>query len=255
LRRELIEQTTRLVDRRVPVLVGITDTSLAESIRLAGTAADAGCDAVVVAPTYYFPLQQRDLVTYVRQMIAELPLPLVLYNMPALTSASFAPESVAELLHEEAIVALKDSSGDLDYFRAVREVTRIRPDFTLLVGPEHLLAETLALGGDGGVTGGANIWPEPFVELYNAAFAREEETVARCSQCIARLGEVYRVGEFSIPAIIAHTKTAASLRGICSDPPAPPIAPSTPEEREQINRILATLNLLKPAQAKCTNVQ
>ena len=61
LRRELIGRTCELVDDRVPVLVGVTDTSFVESVNLAEEAADSGADAVVLSAPYYFPAGQDEL--------------------------------------------------------------------------------------------------------------------------------------------------------------------------------------------------
>src|SRR6185369_5383821 len=85
LRREFIGRVCQLTQGRVPVLVGITDTSFVESVALARHAADAGAMAVVLSTPYYFPAGQTDLLSYIRNIVAELPLPLVLYNMPSLT--------------------------------------------------------------------------------------------------------------------------------------------------------------------------
>src|SRR5947208_471639 len=78
----------------------------------------------------------------------------------------------------ERIVGLKDSSGDLGYFSRLLEAARVRPDWSVLVGPEHLLAETVSRGGDGGVNGGANLHPRLFVELFEAAVRGDTARVA-----------------------------------------------------------------------------
>src|SRR5271154_1005367 len=94
LRRELINHVSRVVNRRVPILVGITDTSFVESVRVAGFAADAGAYAVVLAPPYYLPEAQPELQEYLDHLLPELPLPLFLYNMPALTKVTFEMDTI-----------------------------------------------------------------------------------------------------------------------------------------------------------------
>lgn len=66
LRRELIERVCRLVQERVPVFVGFTDTSFIESVDLAQTAVASGAAGVVLAAPYYFPVGQTELAGYVR---------------------------------------------------------------------------------------------------------------------------------------------------------------------------------------------
>src|SRR5262249_36697478 len=76
LRRELIERVCKQVKRRVPILVGVTDTSFIESVNLARVAAESGADAVVAAPPYYLPEAQPELQEYLEHLVSELPLPL-----------------------------------------------------------------------------------------------------------------------------------------------------------------------------------
>src|SRR5947207_2055765 len=68
LRREMIERTCRLVRGRVPVLVGITDTSFIESVELARFAEASGAQAVVASTPYYLPLGQPELIEYLEHL-------------------------------------------------------------------------------------------------------------------------------------------------------------------------------------------
>ena len=114
LRRQTIEATVRQVAGRIPVLVGITDTSIVESVYLAQFAADAGANAVVSSAPHYFRIAQPELLDYFQQLVKNLPLPLVLYNMPTLTKVNFELETVTQMLSWENVIGIKDSSGDLE---------------------------------------------------------------------------------------------------------------------------------------------
>jgi 4-hydroxy-tetrahydrodipicolinate synthase len=250
LRRQLVDRVCRQVDGRVPVLVSITDTARLESIEFARCAADAGAEAVVLAPPCYYTIGQSELVAYVRSIVSELPLPLVLYNMPALTKVAFEPESVRQLLDEPGIVGLKDSSGDLRYFEAIREVTRARHDWALMTGTEHLLARSLDLGGDGGVCGGANVWPQLFVQIYegetsfmDTAFADHQEVINDLIDKADRLGQIYRGGPDSASSLVKGLKAALSVMGICSETIAAPLQPYGAAERRQIEQLLRSLGV------------
>src|SRR5439155_14346309 len=175
LRRELLQRTCRQVAGRVPVLVGITDTAFMESVNLAGAAAEAGAQALVLAAPYYFPAGQPEMLEYLQHFAPELALPLFLYNMPANTKVAFEPETVRRAMEIPNIIGLKDSSGDMIYFHHLLGLLPQRPDWTLLVGPEELLAEAVLAGGHGGMCGGANISPRLYVDLYEAASAGKLE--------------------------------------------------------------------------------
>ncbi|UKI34903.1 MAG: dihydrodipicolinate synthase family protein [Lentisphaeria bacterium] len=80
-------------------------------------------------------------------MAGEVGLPVYLYNMPALTSVNISPELTAKLADRENIAGYKDSSGDLAAFRRAVKLLGGRPDFSLLIGPEHLTLPALQMGG------------------------------------------------------------------------------------------------------------
>lgn len=166
-----MERTIQQVAGRVPVLVGISDTVLADSLVLARYAAESGAAAVVAAPPYYFSAGQEPLLL-VPSARGGPPLPLVLYNMPEMVKVVLGPELVRRLADSQRIVGLKDSGGDLETFAGYSKVVReVRPDWSLLIGPEQMLPQAHALGGHGGVCGGANVRPRLFVDLQAAARA------------------------------------------------------------------------------------
>lgn len=241
LRGELIERVCRQVNGRVPVLVGITDTAFVESVQVARRAADAGAAAVVLAPPYYLPEAQPELQEYLAHLVAELPLPLFLYNMPALTKVSFELETVRRALDEPRIIGLKDSSGNLLYFHRALEIVRQRPDWALFMGPEEMLFDALLAGGHGGVSGGANLFPQLYVGLFAAAQAGDLARARALHRQILRVSEsLYRVGRHS-SAIIKGLKCALACRGICDDFMAEPFHRFRAGERARVEQSVAEL--------------
>lgn len=240
LRRELISRVCRLVNGRVPVLVGITDTAFVETVNLARHAAEAGAAAAVLATPYYFPAGQTELTGYVRNIVEQLPLPLVLYNMPSLTKVWFELETLQQLASIDRIVGIKDSSGDLEYFGRLMSLRELRPDWSIMIGPEAMLPQAMKLGGDGGVTGGGNIYPKLFVECYRACAAGDEARVSRLSPIINDLQRIYDIGKYA-SRFIKATKCSLSLLGICDDFMAEPFHRFHPPERERVRAILDTI--------------
>ncbi|MEI7729882.1 MAG: dihydrodipicolinate synthase family protein [Verrucomicrobiota bacterium] len=242
LRRELITRVCAQVKGRVPVLVGITDTSFVESVSLARHSAEAGAQAVVTSAPYYFPAGQPELLEYIEHLVPELPLPLFLYNMPQMTKVMFEPETIRRVMHLERIVGIKDSSGDMEYFKKLMPFTRQRPDWTVLIGPEHLLVQSMRCGGHGGVNGGANIWPQLYVKLFEAASRGDAQTLALLEPKLTKLGEVYCVGRHA-SAVVKGMKCAASLLGLCDDFMAEPFVRFHEPERAKVRAVLQQLNL------------
>lgn len=240
LRRELVERTCRLVRGRVPVLVGITDTAFVESVALARHAADCGAAAVVAAPPYYLPEGQPELLEYFDHLTAELPLPLVLYNFPALTKVAIEPETVRRAFENPRIVALKDSSGSLTYLHQVLRLTGARPDRPVLVGEEQTLAYAMQAGAHGGVNGGANMFPRLYTAFFEAARAGDAARVRRLQDLVIRVADIYRVGRHSSSGI-KGIKCVLSLTGVCDDFMAEPFHRFLPPERERVATLLAGL--------------
>ena len=241
LRRELIERTTKLVNRRVPILVGITDTAFVESINLARHAADCGADAGVLAPPYYLPEGQPELREYLEHLLPELSLPLFLYNMPPLTKVSFELDIVRWAMEQPNVVGIKDSSGDMNYFRSLCELARARADWTLLLGPEESLLQSLSLGGHGGVSGGANIFPKLYAALFAAAQSGDNQRAGILQERIRQIGRrLYHVGKHP-STIIKGIKCAASCLGLCSDFMAEPLHKFRAPERQRIEQAVKEL--------------
>ena len=238
LRRELVQRVCRQVKHRVPVLVGITDTAFVESVHLARHAADCDADAVVAAPPYYMPEGQPELQEWLDHLMPELPLPLFLYNMPPLTKVSYEMETVRHALNQPRIIGLKDSSGDLNYFKNAAALLRQRPDWSLLIGPEGKLLDALQLGGHGGVNGGANLFPRIYVRVCEAFRAGDLAQAQQLQKQVQNIGDaLYHIGKHP-SAIIKGIKCALACLGICDDFMSEPFHRFRAEERARVKERL-----------------
>jgi 4-hydroxy-tetrahydrodipicolinate synthase len=241
LRKELIALSCEKVRDRVPIMVGITDTAPEESIQLTSAAAEAGASAVVAAPPYYFGMSQSELLQYYWKLADQLVLPLFLYNMPSHTKINIAPETVKVLSEHPNILGLKDSSGNAVYFNSVLHVMKSNPSFTLMVGPEEMMASSVLMGGHGGVNGGANMFPELYVALYNAAVERDLDRVLLLQERVMDISQKIYCAGVSGSSYLQGLKTALSLLGICNDFIASPLTGFEAKEKEAIKLNLAEL--------------
>lgn len=240
-RRAVVEKTLQQVGSRVPVLVGITDTVLADSLALAGFAAEQGAAAVVAAPPYYFPVGQEPLERWARAVAASVPLPLVLYNMPEMVKVVLAVDTVRRLADQPGIVGIKDSGGDLEVFAGYAGVVRdVRPDWSLLIGPEEMLPEAHALGGHGGVCGGANVAPGVFVGLQAALEAGDGPRATALVQQVRTIGRLYGVST-QPGRVVVGVKAALRDLGICDDVAAGWFERLDAEQRVRIAEIVAAI--------------
>ncbi|MBR0330330.1 MAG: dihydrodipicolinate synthase family protein, partial [Alistipes sp.] len=244
LRYEFVELVLKQVAGRVPVLVGVTDTSLDESVRLADHAKKCGAVGVVAAAPYYFAASQQELIEYYTALADALPLPLYLYNMPSHVKVFLEAKTVAVLADHPNIVGLKDSSANMNYFETLIYLLGDREDFSLYVGPEELTGECVLMGADGGVNGGANIFPELYVAMFDAAEAGDLKRVRELQRRIMQIsGTIYTVGKYG-SSYLKGVKCALSLLGICDDYLSWPYRKFRTEEREKIRKALADLGAL-----------
>ena len=238
LRKEIIKKTCDQVNKRVPVLVGITDTSIEGSFELSEYSKKVGADAVVVAPPYYFPVSQAEMMDYFEALAPNLALPFLVYNMPSHTKVHLALETV-KLAKELGALGIKDSSGDLFYLYTLIDEFKDSPEFSIITGTELFIPETIMNGGHGAIAGGANIFPNLFVQLYKASLRKDYEAIATLrNKLMIIYSGIYSVGKYT-SRITKGTKCALSVMNICNDYMAPPLNRFNGAERKQIEKYLS----------------
>lgn len=244
LRRDMIRRSCELTERRVPVLVGITDTAFVESVKLADYADKCGADAVVIAPPYYFHAGQEELREYIADLASEISLPIYLYNMPSHTKLVLEPETIEYIAEIKNIAGIKDSSGNMNYFHQLQHRLSLKKEFSVLIGPEEMLAEALFVGADGGVNGGANFWPRLYVDMFDAAQRDDWHKVRLLHEQIIEVSTaLYSIGKFG-SSYLKGVKCVLSLMNICSDTMAEPFQSFRKPERERVREALLKLGLI-----------
>lgn len=244
-REQLIVESCKAVNGRVPVFVGITDTSIEESVRLALVAHNARAAAVVVAPPYYYGLGQEELYKYYWSLASQVELPLFLYNMPSHTKINIDVKTVVRLSEHPNIVGLKDSSANAVYFQSLCYL--LKDNFSLLVGPEEITAETVMMGGNGGVNGGANLFPKLYVALYNAALAKDFAKIAILQDLVMEIStRIYTVGSYG-SSYLKGLKGALSALGIVNGNIAPPF---TTFDEKEMTKVIANIKDIEIKVAK-----
>jgi len=244
LQREVVAEACRITAGRVPVLVGVSAASFMETLALARFSAEQGATAIVAAPPFYFPASQADLSVYLKSLVAEQPLPVVLYHIPSVTKIGFELPTVAEAMQEPRILGIKDSSADMIYFQQLLKLGAQRADWSTLVGAEELLGQGTLMGAHGGVPGGANLHPKLYVDVFHAASAGDVARVRALQVEVLKLTDhIYKVGT-ERTAWIKGLKCALAVLGICEAPMAEPLVAFAGAEREEIRARLIKLGFL-----------
>jgi 4-hydroxy-tetrahydrodipicolinate synthase len=243
-RRLLLSSVVEAAAGRVPVLCGVAQSHLSAARIEIEAAARLGAAAALVAPPFYYPIDQATLIAFYRQVAKDSPIPILLYNIPQYTKIVAQPPTVATLAREGVIAGMKDSSRDFEYFEGVALATRDIPSFRLFTGSDTMLLPSLVMGGAGTICGAGNVAPRWIVRIYED-FVKGDAAAARAGQ--DRLYELVtqlRAGVF--PAAI---KAACHLQGICEPWCAAPVLPLDDQLEARLRDRLEAWALLSPAVA------
>ncbi|MCZ2157281.1 MAG: dihydrodipicolinate synthase family protein [Bryobacterales bacterium] len=204
---------------RLPVLAGVTHSTLEGTVELARHALEIGCEALLVMPPYYFRYEQEEIKTFYREVarLVGVNSPILAYHIPAFTNP-ISLDTAWQLIEEGAISGLKDSSGERERMDWLIEKRAERP-FHLLNGDDRLLRDVWRQPGVGCVSGIAGAVPELFVALRKAT---AEGNDGRADQLDAYVHEFFDwFAEF--PNAIA-VKEALAVRRRLAIPPATPLS-------------------------------
>lgn len=241
-RYALTEYVGKAIDGRAAFLVGVSDTSIEDAVELAGVAARSGAVGVVSTPPYYFSPSQSDMVNWFTALADASPLPVYMYNMPSHVKVSIAPETVMKLAKHPNIKGLKDSSHNMTYFQTISYLTKDQEDFVLFVGPEEQTAQAVVMGAAGGVNGGANMFPELYVKLYNAVKAGDCEQMRRLQKAVLHISTaLYNMGD-GPSSYLQGLKGALELLGLCNRTLALPYTPMSDEKMAALKEALAGIS-------------
>jgi 4-hydroxy-tetrahydrodipicolinate synthase len=235
LRKDLLKRTGEIVNHRVPVVVGITDTSPEGSLEIAEYSAKKGLDGLVIAPPYYMPIAQEEMCEYMEILAPKLPLPFLMYDMPGCTKMHMSVETIRKA-KELGAIGVKDSSGDIFYLYTLIQAFKDSPEFSVIAGTELFLPDNVLHGGHGAVPGGANLFPKLYVDLYNASVDRDLEKIEILRDKVMLINDtIYSVGKHT-SRIVKGIKCALSVMDICNDYMALPFRQFGEEDCKKIEK-------------------
>lgn len=170
--KEHLNVVRRIVERvaaRLPVIAGTGSNSTREAIALTAAAAEAGADACLLVTPYYVRPPQEGLFRHFSEIAQAVPIPQILYNVPARTACDLLPETVVRLAEFDNIIGIKEATGDLARAQALLPLTQ--HGFALYSGDDASAAEFMLMGGQGNISVTANVAPRVMARLCEAALA------------------------------------------------------------------------------------
>jgi 4-hydroxy-2-oxoglutarate aldolase len=219
------------------LIAGTGVESVRETVELTNRAADIGYKAAMVrTPHYYKNLLNNGAAQglYFRTVADQTKIPVIIYNWPQATGIDIPAETVAELSHHPNIIAVKESSGNLE--KVLQMLREVRKGFQVLVGSAPTLAPSLAVGAVGAILAFANAAPYATISIWEAHRTREPEAAMDWQNRIGR--PAYLVtSKYGVPGL----KYAMDLAGYYGGPPRLPLTVLPPAAKKEIEEAFADL--------------
>ncbi len=229
----VVDTTVATVAGRVPVIVGASDLTTANTIRRARYAQQAGADAVMVLPISYWKLEEREIFQHYSSISAAVDLPIMVYNNPATSGIDMAPELLVRMFNDiDNVRMVKESTGDLTRMLRIKELSGGALPF--YNGSNPLVLDALLAGASGWCTAAPNLRPQPCLDLYDAVRRGDRARAQEIYDDLAPLLRFIVAG--GLPTTV---KAGLDLLGRNAGDPRPPLLPLDEDGRAELKALLA----------------
>jgi 4-hydroxy-tetrahydrodipicolinate synthase len=248
-KRDLIENAMHLRGA-LKLVLGVATPSLHEAQWLCRRAGDAGAEAALVMPPFYYrDAPEEGIERWFMALLDGAPLPLILYNFPQKAGFALSSTLVEKLCRHPRCAGVKDSSGEPENLSPYREAVQ-RDDQGLFVGYEPLLMDALRAGWSGSISGAANVAPLPLSAVV------EDFHLGKCESAEAKFSLLQPVLEESRKLKQpAHYKGVLERFGVipngCVRPPLAEADPAAADcLAEMIRRVCGPPESIRPAASR-----
>lgn len=224
-------------NHRVPVYVGTGGNSTASVIRLSKKMEELGADAISIITPYFIAPSDSELVEHYKKIANAVKLPIILYNIPKNTGINLGYQVVRELAKIQNILAIKDSSGDIDMIKQYLKASEGN-EFEVLVGSDSKMLEAFTLGATGAVAGTSNLLTDIVVALYTSYKQGDMKKALYYQNKIEPLRNVLKLA--TVPSVL---KKAVHLSGIPVGEARYPVCNVSDEVIDKIKEMLAYYNM------------
>jgi 4-hydroxy-tetrahydrodipicolinate synthase len=228
----VVDTTVSIVGHRVPVIVGASDLTTANTVRRARYAEHAGADAVMILPVSYWKLSTREIAQHYATVAAALDIPIMAYNNPATSGIDMSPELLVQMFTEiDNLTMVKESTGDLDRMLRIKELTGDTLPF--YNGSNPLILDALTAGASGWCTAAPNLRPQPCLDLYAASKAGDYDAAKAIYEDLSPLLRFIVAG--GLPTTV---KAGLNLLGSHVGDPRPPLLPLDEAGHDEMRSLL-----------------
>ncbi len=209
---DVIKSIVDYVNGRVPVIAGTGANSTTEAITLTRRAKEAGADACLIVTPYYNKPTQEGLYLHHKAINDAVAIPQILYNVPGRTACDMLPETIGRLSQLSNIVGVKEATGDLTRYKAIRDLAG--PDFAIYSGDDATSCAFCLLGGNGSITVTGNVAPKRVHEMLMAAIHGDSEKAHAIDASLSGLHKHLFIQSNPIPVKWAVAEMGLMDKGI-----------------------------------------
>ena len=218
-RQEVLEIVAEEAKGKMTLIAHVGCVSTLESQQLARAAVGYGYDAVSAVTPFYYPFSFEEHCAHYQAIIESADgLPMVVYNIPALSGVKLTLDQINTLVTLPGVGALKQTSGDLFQMEQIR---RAHPDLVLYNGYDEIFASGLLAGADGGIGSTYNIMGWRYQGMVAALkvgdVAKAQQLQCECNKVIDLL---IKTGVFRGLKTVLHYMDVVSVP-LCRKPFAP----------------------------------
>lgn len=235
----LVKKTLKIVNGEVPVIINIAEQTTKDAIAVAQRAQQIGAQGLMLLPPMRYKATDHETVVYFKEIAKNTSLPIMIYNNPVDYKIEVTLDMFRELLSEDNIQAVKESTRD------ITNVIRLRNEFgdrlKIFTGVDTLALESMVAGADGWVAGLVAAYPAETVAIYKLVKAGKVEEALDIYRWFMPLLEL----DIS-PQLVQNIKLAEVSTGLGTENVRAPRLPLSGEERKRVQSIIHEANENRP---------
>ncbi|MCJ7465549.1 MAG: dihydrodipicolinate synthase family protein [Maribacter sp.] len=231
-KKTLIEETVRIVEGKIPVIINIAEQTTKGAVDAAHKAEKYGASGLMMLPPMRYKATDFETITYFKEVAKNTDLPIMIYNNPVDYKIEVSLDMFEELLHYTNIQAVKESTRDISNINRIRN--RFGNRLKVLCGVDTLALESILIGADGWVAGLVCAFPEETVAIHELVKA------GRVQEAIAIYRWFLPLLELDIsPQLVQNIKLAEVATGIGTENVRAPRLPLRGDERKRVLKIIS----------------
>ncbi len=235
-KEEITEAAIQQVNKRLPVLVGVSNLTTERTIHHSIFAEKAGADAVMIIPMSYWKLTDDEIFRHYETVAAKLSIPIMAYNNPATGGVDMPPALLKRLLEIPNVTMIKESSGDVQRMHYLRKT--LGEEVAFYNGSNPLALDAFAAGATGWCSAAPNLIPELNINLYHAVLNNDLNTARELFY--KQVDLLKFIVQKGLPRAI---QTGLSILGEESGHLRSPLKPCSDQEAEELRQLLNSLHV------------